>query len=71
MEERFKGHPVLIDERNALQPLLMGVADFVLEAGCQCRDRQGHGVLADCPWVGVAHIPTRKRGGYRGRRRDL
>jgi hypothetical protein len=35
VEERFKGHPVLIDERNALQPLLMGVADFVLEAGCQ------------------------------------
>lgn len=31
MEERFKGHPVHIDERNAFQPLLTGVANFVLE----------------------------------------
>lgn len=35
MQERFKGHPILIDERKAFQPLLVGVADFVLEAGCQ------------------------------------
>lgn len=35
MEERFKGHPILIDERNPFQPLSMGVTDFVLKAGCQ------------------------------------